>query len=163
MIEHCDTAALSLYLDDELPPRDRAALARHLTTCNQCAAELAELSRADEVLVRLTRDFAPIPLSTEARIGESVERRLSRFRFSLSNMVPAALGSTVAAVLVLVSANVGLLQKEQRVSNRLPNPQPIYRVGKQLPARSSQRGHAQSQVSHVAIQDVNRNQPPAVD
>lgn len=39
------TARLSEYLDDELPPAERAALETHLAACDDCAATLADLRR----------------------------------------------------------------------------------------------------------------------
>ena len=37
------TDRLSEYLDDELPPRERAELERHLLGCAECSGTLAEL------------------------------------------------------------------------------------------------------------------------
>ena len=39
------TDRLSEYLDDELPPGERAALEGHLAQCAECSATLADLRR----------------------------------------------------------------------------------------------------------------------
>src|SRR6185369_9615038 len=39
------TDRLSEYLDDELPPRERATLEVHLAQCAECSATLADLRR----------------------------------------------------------------------------------------------------------------------
>src|SRR5580704_18022707 len=48
------TDKLSEYLDDELPPGERAAAAAHLAQCAECARTLEELRRVVETARALT-------------------------------------------------------------------------------------------------------------
>jgi hypothetical protein len=98
------TDRLSEYLDDELPPDERAAVEAHLRHCVACGAALAELKR---VLVRAqgledrppARDLWP---AIAARIGASAAtsdrgdvvaldatRRRRRWSFSLPELAAA--------------------------------------------------------------------------
>lgn len=99
------SARLSAYLDDELPPADRAALETHLAGCVHCRSALGEL-RAIVTAAPLyageapNRDLWPaVAVGIEqsrsvrfpsARVGPSVRR------FSLAQMLAAA--ATVAVV-----------------------------------------------------------------
>jgi anti-sigma factor RsiW len=106
----CDSAALSQYLDSELPPRERLGLEKHLRGCATCRQELAVLRRMDQVIVDWGARNVPVPSVTESRIQESVNRRRSLGPLvSVSRMMPAAVGSCAAALLLLVSANIGWL------------------------------------------------------
>lgn len=69
-----DTLAplLSAYLDDELDPVRRGAVAAHLATCPICAQELARLRAGDEALAGL-RSTPPAP-----ELGPRLRRRLRR-------------------------------------------------------------------------------------
>jgi Tol biopolymer transport system component len=70
---NCEQAEehLSAYLDEMLEPSARAELAAHLSACDTCRAELAELRRLDGVLAATPR-IAP-PDSLHDRIFESPE------------------------------------------------------------------------------------------
>lgn len=106
----CDVDSLSRYLDGDLSPRERHQLALHLRACPACRAELALLRRLDGTIVAWGAHRAPVPDETERRIQESVnaQRKVSRF-VAFSRMMPAAVGSSIAALLVLISANLGWL------------------------------------------------------
>jgi anti-sigma factor RsiW len=110
----CDADILSRYLDGGISPDERDALDRHLASCRACAHELAELRRVDMVISAWGSQQRPVPLQTQQRIRRSVERR-NRLPAVLawSRMLPAALGTSVAAVLVMLSANLGLLLQSQ--------------------------------------------------
>lgn len=104
---HCDTDALSLFLDGDLPIAQHRAVAEHLRACADCRDELAALRRLDQLITAWGSARAPIPTETEARVHQSVEKRRGlRPVFALSRMMPAALGTSVAAVLVLLTANL---------------------------------------------------------
>jgi anti-sigma factor RsiW len=97
------TDRLSEYLDDELPPEERAALEAHLRQCAACGAVLADLkriaTRARGLEDRLPeRDLWP---GIAARIGlDTGERpvvdldavRARRLSFSLPQLIAAGIG-----------------------------------------------------------------------
>jgi len=163
MTVHCQLSTLSRYLDSDLEHAEWSRVNAHLRTCGDCSRELARLKDADEALIRWAGTFSPIPMQTNARIIQSVEKHHTRSRFSLSSMVPAALGSTVAAFLVLISANVGLLQNEQPSTNRLPLPATTYHLQNRTPQVRHLATYSPLAVNRVVIQDVGRNQPPTVN
>jgi hypothetical protein len=97
------TDRLSEYLDDELPPDERAALEAHLRRCAACGAVLADLkrvvNRARGLEDRLPeRDLWP---GIAARIGASsgevpvvslaAERGRRRWSFSMPQLIAAGL------------------------------------------------------------------------
>jgi hypothetical protein len=83
----------------------------------------------------------PFPAATQNRVNESVSRR-KRWTpvFGLTRMMPAAVGTSVAALLVMVSVNAGILFQSQpaltassapsRAAARLQNSQrlKLYRI-----------------------------------
>jgi anti-sigma factor RsiW len=98
------TDRLSEYLDDELPPEERAALETHLRQCTACGAILADLkrivTRARGLEDRLPdRDLWP---GIAARIGVGsgevpaidlgAERARRRWSFSLPQLIAAGIG-----------------------------------------------------------------------
>jgi anti-sigma factor RsiW len=108
----CDVDLLSRYLDGELMLPQRVALEEHLRICAPCAREMADLRRADALVAALGESPRPIPIATEERIRRAAGRphRLRPIT-SISRMMPAAVGSTVAAVLVVLSVNAGMLYR----------------------------------------------------
>ncbi len=59
------TDKLSEYLDDELPPRERADVAAHLAACDTCRRTLDELTR----IVEEARALTPRPPASDLWIG----------------------------------------------------------------------------------------------
>lgn len=110
MHSDCDTDALSLYVDGELSlPRSRA-LEQHLRTCSSCRVELDHLRQINRVLFTWGAMREPVPLRTEQRINNSLRQRSPWSRLVwLGHVMPAALGTTVAALLVLLTASRGWL------------------------------------------------------
>jgi anti-sigma factor RsiW len=112
-VKTCDLSALSRYLDGELSFRRRQAVNEHLRECDRCSAHLDELRRMDNVLKTWGAKRAPLPASTDRRIACSVQGRPRRpyARFAaFSRMMPAAVGSSVAAILVLLTVNLHALE-----------------------------------------------------
>ena len=106
----CDLDQLSLYLDGGLTSSSRLELERHLLGCAICRDELAGLRRVDQVVTTWGSRRTPIPAATEARLaGKIAARRRFGFLLGLSRMAPAAVGSSIAALLVLVSVNLSSL------------------------------------------------------
>ncbi|MGI8968423.1 MAG: zf-HC2 domain-containing protein, partial [Chloroflexota bacterium] len=103
---NCDFDLLSLYLEHGLTLPRRVRLEEHLRTCSTCRRELRELRRVDQVLSPWCALRSPVPASVENRVARSVRRR-RRLKplFALSRVMPAAVGTTAAALLVLVSVN----------------------------------------------------------
>ncbi len=73
---------LSAWLDDELPPAERAEVEAHLAACEECAALLADLEAVDDLARELpaeapARYFETFPERVRARV-ESTTRARSR-------------------------------------------------------------------------------------
>ncbi|MDX1464418.1 MAG: zf-HC2 domain-containing protein [Halomonas sp.] len=65
------------YLDDELSPDERRAMAEHLAGCEPCRRELARQQAVSRRLARLGEATAPATeAATRAASAEAVERRL---------------------------------------------------------------------------------------
>jgi anti-sigma factor RsiW len=109
-VKHCSPYGLSRYLDGELRLPDRREIESHLKVCHHCADELEVLRRLDREVRLWSERRRPIPVQSEMRILETVERRRrARPVRALGRMIPAAVGSSIAALLVLVSVNWGSL------------------------------------------------------
>ncbi len=106
----CDSLKLSRYVDGDLPPNERLSVNRHLRHCHRCTSELSDLREMDNVLRSWGARRAPAPETLDARIDRLVklrgDRRPVKRVFALGRMMPAALGSSIAAVLVLLSVNL---------------------------------------------------------
>lgn len=99
---------LSAYLDDELSMSERDLVKRHLDTCSDCQAELAQL--ADVISsVQFTYGTATVPRGLDERIAlaiEAVHGRSQVLRLTLVYLVCALLSAVT--VLALVLSPVGL-------------------------------------------------------
>jgi predicted anti-sigma-YlaC factor YlaD len=105
------TLSLGVYLLGALDPDERAAVERHLTTCQLCRAELAELAGLPAMLERLTLDdLTPEPVPPSDDLFERVAAQ-ARAETDPAATRPLALRYrrllAVAAALVLV-AGVGI-------------------------------------------------------
>jgi anti-sigma factor RsiW len=152
MTSPCRTETLSLYLDDGLTLPERHRVEEHLRSCARCREELDGLRRIDEILAAWARQSSPVPAGAATRMAGSVDRRrrLSPL-VSLSRMVPAAVGSSIAALLVLVSVNAGLLYQGESASG----PSSTY----QHPSFASQVRKLTDARRAAAIQGVVLQQP----
>src|SRR5436305_10694254 len=114
----CDLDALSRYLDGDMSLPGRRALEAHMTVCPPCSLELDTMRRLDTMVVSYGMVQEPIPLQTEREVLRKVQRR-RRVKpiVRVARMMPAAVGTTVAAVLVLLSANLGILYHSHPVGN----------------------------------------------
>jgi anti-sigma factor RsiW len=109
-VKHCNPYGLSRYLDAELQLADRSEIEAHLKVCHRCTKELELLRRLDRELRAWGQRRRAMPVQSEMRILESVDRRrLARPVRALARMMPAAVGTSIAAVLVLLSVNWGLV------------------------------------------------------
>jgi anti-sigma factor RsiW len=106
----CDSNTLSRYIDGDLGYSERGQINNHLRGCDTCSAELARLRRMDDVLRTWGGRRAPLPMAADMRITETVRRRRQAHRlrafFAVGRMAPAAVGSSIAALLVLLSVNM---------------------------------------------------------
>jgi anti-sigma factor RsiW len=157
------TDRLSEYLDDELPPDERAALETHLRHCAVCGAVLADLkrivTRASGLEDRLPdHDLWP---GIAARIGASsgevraidlgAERTRRRWSFSLPQLVAAGL-----ALMALSGGTVWLLHPAPglTVATRpTPPTMPVLPVGN---SAASLRARAAGQSYAAAVSDLER-------
>jgi anti-sigma factor RsiW len=106
----CDVSLLSRYLDAELTLPERRGVEVHLATCTACRSELEAIRRTDRVFRAWASQREPIPRAAEERVLASSARgrRLSSI-LALGRVLPAALGSSIAALLVLASVNAGIV------------------------------------------------------
>jgi anti-sigma factor RsiW len=109
-MKSCTPDVLSAYLDGALTLPARVRLEEHVKACTSCYRELDALRRVDELLAVWGARRAPMPITAEKRIITSVSRRRRLGPvLTLSRMMPAAVGSSVAAVLVVFGVNAGIL------------------------------------------------------
>ena len=130
------TDRLSEYLDEELAPEERAALAAHLEECAECSATLADLRR----VVARARALEPAGPATDLwpgiaeRIGagSGPVRAVSRERFRrISFSLPQLLAAGIA-LMVLSGGSVWLVQSRGNPSLPLathPTPSPLASTG----------------------------------
>jgi anti-sigma factor RsiW len=113
----CNLDALSRYLDNELPLPQRVDLDRHLAECVRCARELEMYRHNDQVIRSWGRRVSIMPSRLEQRIVRDVGRRQRLGPLlALSRMMPAAVGTSAAALLVFVSATFGGLYANRGVA-----------------------------------------------
>lgn len=106
----CNVDALSRYLDCEVAPSERRTLDAHLRDCQKCANEIDVLRRLDGLIGTWGGSSLPPSVHAEMRILDSVDRRRRLGPLgTVARLMPAALGSSIAAALVLLSANAGWL------------------------------------------------------
>ncbi len=104
----CDTDLLSRYADGELQGSSAREMAQHLKTCAACRYELSDMRHVNHVLYSWGSVRSPVPPETERRVRSAIERRkrlapiLRIARFS-----PPAVGSSIAALMLLLAINVG--------------------------------------------------------
>jgi anti-sigma factor RsiW len=157
------TDRLSEYLDNELPPDERAALEAHLLQCAACGAVLADLkrivTRARGLEDRLPdHDLWP---GIAARIGASsgevraidpsAERVRRRWTFSLPQLVAAGL-----ALMVLSGGSVWLLHPTTGpavAAHQAPPNLPVVTVGS---SPASLRAREAGQSYAAAVSDLER-------
>lgn len=119
----CDVSLLSRYLDAELTLPERRGVEVHLATCAACRSELEAIRRTDRMIRSWASRREPIPLATEERVLASSEKggRLTSI-LALSRVMPAALGSSIAALLVLATVNAGMVNTPSVASRQIPGP-----------------------------------------
>jgi anti-sigma factor RsiW len=137
----CDVERLSRYLDGDLALLERRLLDRHIAHCRWCASELDKLRANDRLLWSWGLRRMPIPPSLDGKITRDLGRK-RRFGplLAMSRMMPAALGTSVAALLVLVTANLGT-----PLQNHAPN------------AAAAQIASKRTVVKHSATLIMNRH------
>jgi anti-sigma factor RsiW len=118
------TERLSDYLDDELAPEERAALAAHLEGCAECSATLADLRRvvararalesagpAADLWPGIARRIGAAPSPVRAMPRE----RFRRLTFSLPQLLAAGI-----ALMVLSGGSVWLLRPGHTAAGGAP-------------------------------------------
>jgi anti-sigma factor RsiW len=109
-VSGCDLDVLSLYLDGALTLPHRVQLETHLRSCPSCTRELQDMERMDLLLRSWGAIRAPVPTATHQRVMRSVDRkRRLGLLGAYGRMVPAAFGTAIAAMLVLVTVNTGFI------------------------------------------------------
>lgn len=116
MMGRCRPETLTRVLDGGLSPADTLALEAHVRRCESCRTELDSLRRVDALVGALGQRERPFPARAGARIERTVERRRKLGPLlALSRMMPAAVGTSAAALLILVSVNIGVLYQSQTI------------------------------------------------
>lgn len=109
---------LSAFCDDELPPEQRDAVARHLATCSDCARELQEFRGLSAMTKELPRLEPPCQLweQIEARQDSSENRPESResARQSGRNRRYLPWGIAVVAAALVAIGWIGFQQRRAR-------------------------------------------------
>lgn len=106
----CDAEMLSRFVDGDVHGAQAHDVTQHVKTCASCRRELSDMRRVNHVLYAWGSVRRPVPAHTERRVRATIERRrrlgpiLRLTRFS-----PPAVGSSIAALLLLVAINVGPL------------------------------------------------------
>ena len=106
---------LSAYLDDALPPGERAQVAAHIHACAECAGRLAELAAVDGAVASMPSEapqgyFEALP----ARVRSRLEPRAAARR------LPAWTWAAAAAVLLAVVTPLTLLRRSDIGSGNPP-------------------------------------------
>jgi anti-sigma factor RsiW len=158
------TDRLSEYLDDELPPGERAAIEAHLRHCVACGAVLADLkrivARASGLEDRLPeRDLWP---GIAARIGAipaptpvveiAAGRRARRWSFSLPQLATAGI-----ALMVLSAGGAWLLHPAAgRVATAPATPAPAPVLTASARSRSAGRSYDAAVADLEGVLDAGR-------
>jgi anti-sigma factor RsiW len=108
----CDALKVSMYLDGELPAHSRKDLLIHLRACPSCRDEFDTLRWTDRTLLEWASRQITVPQTTDTRVLRAIDNR-RRFGplAALNRVMPAAVGSSIAAVLVALTINAGLLYR----------------------------------------------------
>ena len=106
---------LSAYLDGELSLDARAAIGRHLRTCDSCVGMLADFRRNRQRISALAHQAPPI---VHPVLAERPERRPGprKFRFSFDSLRRPAAGvvtALAAACFILAVINLSPIQPEE--------------------------------------------------
>src|SRR5687767_1283417 len=113
MSEHPETA-LSAYLDGELPPLERSALADHIAGCPACRDRLAELAAVDA----LARE---LPVDAPAGYFDALPGRIrTRLPVRARTRIPGWAMLAAAAALVAVVAPLTLLERHREAPAAAP-------------------------------------------
>jgi anti-sigma factor RsiW len=117
----CDRDLLSLFVDGELSADQLRRLSLHLKECVACRVELAEIRRINDTLYSWGSVRRPIPAETERRVRASVakRKRLARVQ-KIARFSPPAVGSSIAALLLLVTVNLGPLYQSASPARPAP-------------------------------------------
>jgi anti-sigma factor RsiW len=94
----CDSAALSAYLDGELDASSRAALERHLVTCERCRGDLDALRELSQAFVRYP--YADLTAGERSQMHETIDAAADAPVLRLGGMM----GLIAASILVVSSA-----------------------------------------------------------
>jgi predicted anti-sigma-YlaC factor YlaD len=104
----CDTDLLSQFVDGEVQGAQAREVSHHLKTCASCRREISDMHRVNHVLSSWGSVRRPVPAHTERRVRAAVERRRRLGPiFRLTRFTPPAVGSSIAALLLLLAINVG--------------------------------------------------------
>lgn len=95
---------LSEYLDDELTIEERAAIDRHLASCEDCRSHLDGLRRLARAIAEA--GVPPVPADLHEKIGRRLDEatvlRPRRWRFAL----PATIAATISAIGILIAVQM---------------------------------------------------------
>jgi len=117
----CNELLLSLYVDGEATLPQRRQVDLHIQQCASCRQALDDLTRINATLTEWGSRKRSVPVGADIRLARKLRRRRAlRPILAVSKLTPAALGSAIAAVLVLASANSGLLLPKGSGGENIP-------------------------------------------
>jgi hypothetical protein len=91
-----------------LDGRDRSAIIAHLDGCDQCSAELIELSSAADALTLVTPDAEP-PVGFETRVMSRIDDVTAPTTTRARHRVPLAIAAAAVALALGVGSVIGAL------------------------------------------------------
>jgi hypothetical protein len=138
--DHIDVEQLNDFVDDRLPPDERARVAAHLSYCPSCSEQLARLRLLLNTVRALPDEMAPPDSVWESVLGSLTSVPISRRRLASRWWLAAA-----AVLLVAVSSAVtALLVRRQPIVVVREIPVPVANASITLPppARSIDADYA---------------------
>lgn len=115
---HLTPEQQTAYIDGDLTTADRERVSAHLTSCPQCAQDLADLQATVTMVSALPSYRAKRSFQLSDAQVKTTGRWWQRLGFRLLPALPALRTATVAAALLLVVASVGdLIWNESGTSN----------------------------------------------
>jgi TolA-binding protein len=143
-------------LYDEIRPRKRAALEKHLEKCQACSAELAAHRATISTFDALSAEEPPAELTR--KVVSMAEQASERRRRASAPYWKPALAAAAAAVLVVVSLVYYLpqAQKEQMYRDRAPESRPAVAMKLERPTVEKLESAAPAEAEYAGVPEPSR-------
>ncbi len=149
---------LTMFAEDSLAPAEKWLVEAHVRDCAECREFLNGNAVVDSLIRGAVANELAVPTPTSSRILESVERKQFGLLYELrrvSRLMPAAAGSCVAALLVVIA--LGLTHQAQQPQYQSSRPVTHIRRGPVRPfapsplGRPGSEGAVPSEVSNTGF------------